>query len=149
MTEFKQLLMDVKDQYYRVILVNEENSEKYKKYCKENKIPVINLSAKLAELLSGLSEEERSMEAWDKLKDWMSSQKEPIIAFEAIDYLFSPEVGIIDPTKNFGYYSRDKQIIILFIRARKRNNLLIYSEEGNEDYAEMDISSNQGFVLGW
>ena len=148
MTDFIQLIKDVQDQYHRMILVNEENSEKYKKYCKSNNIPLINLSAKLAELLSDLSEEERSMEAWDILKDWMRGLEEPILAFEEIDYLFSPELGL-DPIKNFGYYSRDKQVIILFMRARKRNNLLIYSEEGNDDYREMDISSNEGFVIGW
>jgi len=149
MNELKQLLQDVKDQYHRVIIINEENAESYKKFCKDNKIQVLNLSTKLSELVANLSADEKPMEAWDKLKEWMSSLKDTILAFDNIDYLFSPEVGIIDPIKNFNYYSRDKQVIIVFIKARKRNNLLIYSEEGNEDYSELDITNNEGFVLGW
>jgi len=149
MIDFEQMLKDVKDQYYRLIMVNDDNSDEYRLYCKKHNIPIINLSAKFAELLNGLSDEEREMEAWDKLKDWMSSQKEPILAFDEIDYLFSPEVGIMDPIKNFCYYSRNKQIIILFIRARRKNSTLIYSEEGNEDYMEMDVSLNEGFLIGW
>jgi hypothetical protein len=27
--------------------------------------------------------------------------------------------------------------------------LLIYSEEGSPDYMELDISNNEGFVMGW
>jgi hypothetical protein len=149
MNPLKQLLQDIKDQYHRIIIINEEDADTYKKFCNDNKIQIINLSAKLSELTVNLPADEKTMEAWDKLKEWMSCQKDTILAFDNIDYLFSPEVGRIDPIKNFNYYSRDKQIIILFIKARKRNNLLIYSEEGNEDYIELDITNNEGFVLGW
>ena len=149
MTDFEQLLDDVKDQYYRLILVNDNDSEKYKLCCKEHDIPVINLSAKFSELLEGLSEDERAMEAWDKLKAWMISLEKPILAFDEVDYLFSPEVGILDPIKNFCYYSRNRQVIILFMRAKKKNNLLTYSEEGNEDYMAMDVSLIEGFLIGW
>jgi len=35
MNEFTQLIKNAKEQYNKVIIVNEENSEKYKSYCKE------------------------------------------------------------------------------------------------------------------
>src|SRR3989344_9514226 len=85
MNELKQLLQDVKDQYHRVIIINEENAESYKKLCKDNKIQVLNLSAKLSELIANLTTDEKPMEAWDKLKDWMSSLKDTILAFDNID----------------------------------------------------------------
>lgn len=149
MSDIDQILKDLKYQYHRVLIINEENSEEYKDFCRKNNIPLIDLSEKLSELISDLPIEEREMEAWDKLKDWLDSVKGDIVAFYNIDYVFSPEVGIIDPVKEFSYYSRSKKIVILFIKAKKKNNLLMYSEEGNQDYKEMDISNNQGFVLGW
>lgn len=149
MNELAQKIEDVKDQYHRVIIIRNTIADEYKKYCQENGIKIIDLSAKLAELTSNMPENVKEMEAWDKLKDWIDSLKDSIIAFDNIDYLFSPEIGIIDPIKEFNYYSRSKKIIILFINARRRNNNLIYSEEGNSDYKEMDISHNDGFVIGW
>lgn len=133
---------------YRLIIINEDNSENYKKYCLDNGIKLIDLSLKLSELLFEMTEEEKEHEAWDIFKEWMENQKDRVLAFYNIDYMFSPELGNLDPIKNFNYYSRDKQIIIIFINARKIGNLLLYSEEGLPDYNNMDISENN-FVLGW
>lgn len=133
---------------YKLIVINEKNSKDYKKYCQDNSIKTIDLSLKLSELLSELNEEEKEHEAWDIFKEWMETIEDPILAFYNIDYLFSPELGNLDPIKNFNYYSRDKQTIILFINARKRGNSLFYSEEGLPDFNNMDISEND-FVLGW
>jgi hypothetical protein len=72
-----------------------------------------------------------------------------VIAFDNIDYLFSEEVGKINPINTFNYLTRKRKVIILFIKAKRKNNLLIYSEEGNPDYMELDISNNEGFVIGW
>ena len=72
-----------------------------------------------------------------------------MIAFDNIDYLFSKEVGKINPINTFNYLTRKKKVIILFIKAKRKNNLLIYSEEGSPDYMELDISNNEGFVIGW
>jgi hypothetical protein len=149
MIDLKQVLEDIEYQdRSRVIIINENNSKIYKMFCKDNNIPIINLSEKLSELVSCLDDEEREMESWDSLKNWMSGLEDHIIAFDNIDYFFSPEVGTLD-INNFNYYSRNKKVIILFIHARKRNNLLIYSNESNPDYKEIDLSSNEGFVFGW
>lgn len=149
MNDLDRILNDAKEQYNKVIIINEDKSESYKDYCKKNNIPIYNLSVKLAELLQDIPKKDRDQEAADKLRAWFHDIKDKIVAFDNIDYLFSEEVGKINPINTFNYLTRRKKIIILFIRARKRNNLLIYSEEGSPDYMELDISSNEGFVLGW
>lgn len=145
-----KVLEKVKSHRNKVIIINEQNSQEYKEYCLENNIELIDLSLKLSELLSPLSKEGREQEAWDILKEWLESLKfKEVIALNNIDYMFSPEVGNLDPISNFNYYSRrTPQIIILFIDAKKRGNMLFYSEEGKPDYNEMEISMNE-FVLGW
>ncbi|MBU0460851.1 MAG: BREX-3 system P-loop-containing protein BrxF [Nanoarchaeota archaeon] len=150
MNEFTQLIKNAKEQYNKVIIVNEENSEKYKSYCKEHNIPIHNLSVKIAELLKNVPDEERDQETADKLREWFYQIDDEVIAFDNLDYLFSDEVGKINPIQFFNYKTRKKgAVVILFIRAKRRNNLLIYSEEGKPDYMELDISSNEGFVEGW
>ena len=149
MNDFERLLKDAKEQYNKVIIINEDVSDQYKKECKAKNIPLFDLSVKLAELLVNIPQNDRDQEAADKLRDWFHKIDEEIVAFENIDYLFSEEVGKINPINTFNYLTRRKKIIILFIRARKKNNLLIYSEEGSPDYMELDISNNEGFVLGW
>jgi hypothetical protein len=133
---------------YRVIIINQDNSAKYYDECKELNIKPINLSLKLSELLSGLSEEEKAQEARDILENYLESLNDDIIALDNVDYIFSPEVGNLNPVHNLNYYSRNNQIIILFLKARKIGDELIYSEEGLPDNNRMDISENK-CVLGW
>jgi len=150
MDVFEQSLEDLKNQYNRVIIINKEKSEKYKQILKSRGIKIINLSSKLSELLSGLSDEEKQMEAWDLLKNYVDGLSDEIVAFDDIDYMFSPEVGKLNPIVNFNYYSRKREInIILFINAKKRGNVLYYSEEGEKDHLDMDVSQNEGFLFGW
>jgi len=132
----------------RVIVINDEKSDIYKDYCKKNGIELIDLSLKLADLLSGLTDDEKGHEAWDKLSNDLKKLGRDVLALYNVDYMFSPEVGNLDPIENFNYYSRGNQMIILFIRAKKDVNHLIYSEEGLPDYNRMDTRKNQ-YVLGW
>ena len=152
MNDFKQLIEGAKEQYNKVIIVNDDDdSTKYKSYCKENQIPIYDLSVKLAELLEKIPKKIKHHEASDILKKWFKEQKDDVIAFDNIDYLFSQELGKNDLINYFNYKTRQNSdpIVILFIKAKKMNNLLIYSEEGKPDYIEIDISSNEGFVVGW
>ena len=52
----------------RVIIINQDNSNKYYDEFKELNIEPINLSLRLSELLSGLSQEKKENEAWDLTK---------------------------------------------------------------------------------
>ena len=100
-----KVLEKVKSHRNKVIIINEQNSQEYKEYCLENNIELIDLSLKLSELLSPLSKEGREQEAWDILKEWLESLKlKEVIALNNIDYMFSPEVGNLDPISNFNYY---------------------------------------------
>lgn len=154
MNDFGKLIENAKDQYNKLIIIKDERTtvhdpQFYKKYCLDNKISVYDLSVELAQLLLEIPKKDRDQEAADKLRDFFHNIESNVIAFENIDYLFSEEVGKINPINTFNYLTRKKKVIILFIKARKKNNLLLYSEEGSPDYMELDISNNEGFVIGW
>jgi hypothetical protein len=148
MDDIQQMLKQVSKQRNRVIIFHERCLEQVKDDLRVNEIKLIDISLKLAELLSSSTKEEKSHEAWDILCNWLENQNSKVLALFNIDYMFSPEVGTLDPIHNFNYYSRDKQIIILFIRAKRDSNHLEYSEEGRPDYNRMNISNNE-YVLGW
>lgn len=132
----------------RVIIINQDVSSKYLDEISEISLEKVDVSLKLAEILSGLPLEVKENESWDLLKEFLESLNKDILVLENLDYIFSPEVGNINPVENFNYYSRNNQLIIMFLKARKIGNDLIYSEEGLPDYNRMDISQNK-FVLGW
>ncbi len=154
MDDFGKLIENAKDQYNKLIIVNDDRTkvhdpDQYKKYCLDTKIPVYDLSVELAQLLLEIPKKDRDQEAADKLRDFFHNIDSNVIAFENIDYLFSEEVGKINPINTFNYLTRKKKVIILFIKAKRKNNLLLYSSEGSPDYMELDISNNEGFVIGW
>jgi len=154
MNDFGKLIENAKDQYNKLIIIKDERTkvhdpQSYKKYCLDNKIPVYDLSVELAQLLLEIPKKDRDQEAADKLRDFFHNIDSNVIAFENIDYLFSEEVGKINPINTFNYLTRKKKVIILFIKAKRKNNLLLYSSEGSPDYMELDISNNEGFVIGW
>ena len=154
MNDFTTLLASAKEQYNKLIIINDERTkahdpDSYKKYCFDKKIPVYDLSVELAQLLLEIPKKDRDQEAADKLRDFFHKIDSNVIAFEDIDYLFSEEVGKINPINTFNYLTRKKKVIILFIKAKRKNNLLLYSSEGSPDYMEIDISNNEGFVIGW
>lgn len=148
MDDIQQMLVRVDKQRNRVIIFHEKCLNELKNDLKANEIELIDISLKLAELLSSSTEEEKSQESWDMLCNWLENRNSKVIALFNIDYMFSPETGNLDPVHNFNYYSRDKQIIVLFIRAKRDSNYLEYSEEGRPDYNRMDISKNE-YVIGW
>lgn len=154
MNDFVALIESAKEQYNKLIIINDERTKShdpddYKKQCSELSIPILDLSTELARLLLDIPEKDRDQEAADKLRDLFHEIRSDVIAFDNIDYLFSKEVGKINPINTFNYLTRKKKVIILFIKAKRKNNLLIYSEEGSPDYMELDISNNEGFVIGW
>ena len=61
--------------------------------------------------------------------------------------MFSEELGNLDVISNFKYYSRNGNIIVLFINGKLIDNHLIYSEEGYSDYRSMDVSEVN--LVGW
>lgn len=148
MDDIQNMLERLDKQRNRVIIFNERCLEQFKLNIENNGIKLTDLSFKLAELLSLYTNEKKSHESWDTFVDWMESQNDNVLAFYNIDYIFSPEVGNLDPIENFNYYSRSKQRIILFIRAKRYSNYLEYSEEGKSDHHRMDISKNE-YVIGW
>ena len=132
---------------YKVILVN-QNKEEYFQESKDLNLKLININKELSELLSDCSSSQKKNESWEILKTYLENLDDDVLAIYNVDYLFSPELGCLNPVHNFNYYSRDKQVIVLFLNARKFGDKLIYSEEGNPDFNTMDISENE-FVLGW
>ena len=136
--------------HYNLIVINQDSKECIKE-CKSielNETIKINLNhILLNELLIGKTEEEKEFETWDYIKDFLKNLNYKIIIFYDVDFLFSPELGNLDVISNLKYFSRNGQIVILFIKGKLIDNNLIYSEEGYLDYRSMDISEVN--VLGW
>lgn len=136
--------------HYNLIVVNQESRECTKE-CKSlefGEIIKINLTEKLIdEILVDKTQKEKEYETWDTIKDFLNKLDSKIIVLYNLDYLFSPDLGNLDVINNFKYYSRNGQILILFIKGKLIDNHLIHSEEGYPEYRNMDISEVN--TVGW
>ena len=93
------------------------------------------------------TKEEKEHETWDFIKSYLDSLDFKILVLHNVDYMFSEELGNHDVIYDFKYYSRNGHVIVLFINGKLSNNHIIYSEEGNSDYKNMDVS--EVTVMGW
>ena len=136
--------------HYKLIVVNQESINCINE-CKSlifDDMVKINISEKLAgEILLDKTKEEKEFESWDLIKDYLRTFNSKLFILHDVEYMFSPELGNLDVINNFKYYSRNGHIIVIFIKEKLIDNHLIYSEEGNPDYRDMDVS--EVTVVGW
>jgi hypothetical protein len=136
--------------HYKLIVVNQESIDCINE-CKSlifDDMVKINISEKLAgEILLDKTKEEKEFESWDLIKDYLRTFNSKLFILHDVEYMFSPELGNLDVINNFKYYSRNGHIIVIFIKGKLIDNHLIYSEEGNPDYRDMDVS--EVTVVGW
>jgi len=136
--------------HYKLIVVNQESVDCINE-CKSlifDDMVKINISEKLAgEILLDKTKEEKEFESWDLIKDYLRTFNSKLFILHDVEYMFSPELGNLDVINNFKYYSRNGHIIVIFIKGKLIDNHLIYSEEGNPDYRDMDVS--EVTVVGW
>ena len=136
--------------HYKLIVVNQESIDCINE-CKSlifDDMVKINISEKLAgEILLDKTKEEKEFESWDLIKDYLRTFNSKLFILHDVEYMFSPELWNLDVINNFKYYSRNGHIIVIFIKGKLIDNHLIYSEEGNPDYRDMDVS--EVTVVGW
>ena len=136
--------------HFKLLVINQDSNELVDE-CKSldfDDMVKLNVTKLLTEnLLVDKTQEEKEYETWNYIEEYLDSRDFKILVLHDVDYMFSPELGNLDVISNLKYYSRYGHIIILFIKAKLRDNHLIYSEEGYSDYRDMDISEVN--VMGW
>ena len=135
--------------HYKLIVVNQEDKTSVNE-CKSLDFEHIKIdinSLLIEELLVGKTQEEKEHETWDYIKSYLDSIDFNILVLHDVEYMFSPDLGNLDVVNSFKYYSRNGHIIVLFIAGKLIDNHLIYSEEGYQDYRNMDVS--EVTVVGW
>ena len=148
----KEAIEDLKTgtKHYKLLVLNQESKE-YINECKsldfEGIVKIDVTKLLIEELLDNKTKEEKEHETWDFIKSYLDSLDFKILVLHNVDYMFSEELGNHDVIYDFKYYSRNGHVIVLFINGKLSNNHIIYSEEGNSDYKNMDVS--EVTVMGW
>ena len=133
---------------YKLIVANQDSMDCVKE-CELLDIPNIvklNMDKVLLEILEDKNDNERKFDSWDILLDFFNSINAELLVIYNVDYMFTPELGNHDIIKNFSYLSRTRKIL-LFVKGKVLGNNLIHSEEGFEDYKNMDVS--EVIITGW
>nr|WP_301868369.1 BREX-3 system P-loop-containing protein BrxF [Methanobrevibacter smithii] len=142
--------LQIGTKHYKLIVLNQESKDCINE-CKSldfDGVVKVDINRLLTEkLLDGKTKEEKEHETWDFIKSYLDSLDFKILVLHDVNYMFSEELGNLDVISNFKYYSRNGNIIVLFINGKLIDNHLIYSEEGYSDYRSMDVSEVN--LVGW
>lgn len=142
--------LQIGTKHYKLIVLNQESKDCINE-CKSldfDGVVKVDINRLLTEkLLDGKTKEEKEHETWDFIKSYLDSLDFKILVLHDVNYMFSEELGNLDVISNFKYYSRNGNIIVLFINGKLIGNHLIYSEEGYSDYRSMDVSEVN--LVGW
>ena len=133
---------------YKLIVANQDSMDCIEE-CESlniSNIVKLNMDEVLIDILKDKNNDERRLDSWDIIKEFLDSFDSDLLVIYNVDYMFTPELGNHDIIKNFAYYSRTRKIL-LFVRGKVFGNNLIHSVEGYEDYKKMDIT--EVLLIGW
>lgn len=100
---------------------------------------IINLSKELSKELMLVPKGERTFHVQDMLREIVSSAPTPVIVFDNIELLFSPDLQI-DPLRAFENLSRNKTLVVAWTGSFNGKQLT-WAEPGHPEYRVYDDRS--------
>lgn len=146
MEKLTELTEDSSKQHYHtlVIIVDSQRDEnkinEIIKFLLEKKWEVYDVDNQVLSMLDEISKDKIKIKIHEEIKKWVNSLNKKSILINA-NSLCSPSLGTKGVVPTFKYLFRDEKETIIFVDAKLRDNeTAYYSEPGNEDYQEYDLS---------
>ncbi len=138
--KLSELLEQAQNNYYKMLTVidNNHNADKLINTLTPKGWNAYDVTAEVIKMLEGLPEAKRKVRIGIKIKEWFLSLPDKIILYNT-SFLYSPELGRLNPIGAFKYKSRNKEIIVI-MEGQVSGNRLQYSEYGRPDHCDIDIS---------
>ncbi len=107
-------------------------------YLKSNGWEVYDVEEKVLEIAEDIPEDKIRLRIGKELRKWIKSLGNRIVLVNS-NILYSEQMDKIGPLSAFKYCMRNKEGI-LFLDAKLRGNVAIYSIPGRPDYSERELS---------
>lgn len=138
-----ELLKENSANHYKLLTIVGIDSEKERKiieYLQNKGWKVYDVEEVVLSLIEKIPEDKIRLRIGKLIKDWIRTVEGKIVLTNA-DILYSPQMARIGPYDAFKYSMRgDKREGVLFLHARLKGNVAIYSEPDREDYSERELN---------
>ncbi|MDI6723121.1 MAG: BREX-3 system P-loop-containing protein BrxF [Methanobacterium sp.] len=141
MENINDLLDENRKNWFKLLTIVGNNRLKEKKiinYLKKEDWQVYDVEEKIFELSDKIPPEKIKLRIGSEIKRWVKSLGDKSI-FINTSILYSEELGKVGPYGQFKYHMRGNKEGIIFIQARLRGNLAIYSTPDRLDYNETEL----------
>ncbi|KXS48592.1 BREX-3 system P-loop-containing protein BrxF [Halanaerobium congolense] len=142
MTHIDDLIKINRDSHYKLLtLVGSEENHKNNiiDYLKNNGWDVYDIEEVILDLVENIPENKIGLKIGDKIKEWLSDQKNKIVITNT-SIIYSPELNLINPVETFRYAMRGDKEAVIFIEGKMRDDKVIYSTPDKQDHKDIDIS---------
>lgn len=142
MTDIDTLIEENRTNHYKLLTIvgnNRSKIEKITDYLKNKGWEIYDVEKKVLEITEGMPENKIRLRIGTELKKWVKNLGNRIVLVNS-NILYSEQMDKIGPFSAFKYCMRGDKEGILFLDAKLKGNVAIYSIPGRPDYNERELS---------
>ena len=140
--KLRDLIRENETNHYKLLTIVGDNPPKVNliaKYLEKKGWTVYDVEDVVLKLVDNVPEDEIKLSIGLLIKKWVKSVENKIVLINT-DILYSEEMDQIGPFDAFKYLMRGDKEGVLFLNARLKGNLAIYSTPDRPDYSERELT---------
>lgn len=141
MTDIDTLIKENRSNHYKLLTIvgnNQAKIDNITTYLRTKGWEIYDVEKKVFEISEKIPEEKIRLRIGEELKKWIKSLGNKIVLINS-NILYSEQMDHIGPFSAFKYLMRGDKEGILFLDAKIRGNVAIYSIPGRTDYCEREL----------
>lgn len=136
------LLDENRTNHYKLLTLvgnNHPKTELILEYLKSKDWQVYDVEEKIFEISEGIPHEKIKLRIGREIKRWIRNLDNNIVLINS-NILYSEDMGKINPFNAFKYSMRSDREGVLFLDAKLKGNMAIYSTPDRPDYQEFELT---------
>lgn len=140
--DINTLLDENRTNHYKLLTIvgnNPPKADSILEYLKSNGWEVYDVEEKVFEISDGIPHNKVKLRIGREIKRWIKSLSRKVILINS-NILYSEDMGKINPFNAFKYSMRSDREGVLFLDAKLKGNMAIYSTPDRPDYQEFELT---------
>jgi len=140
--DIDSLIKENRTNHYKLLTIVGNNQSKIaniSEYLMKKGWEIYDVEEKVLEIVKNMPEEKIRLRIGTELKKWIKNLGNRIVLINS-NILYSEQMDKIGPFSAFKYFMRGEKEGILFLDAKLRGNMAIYSIPGRPDYCERELT---------
>ena len=140
--KIQDLIRDNKTNHYKLLTIVGDDPSKAAQiieYLKNTGWTVYDIEDIVLQIIEGIPEDDIKLSIGLLIKKWVKTVENKIVLINA-NILYSEDMDQIGPFDAFKYLMRGRKEGVLFLNARLKENIAIYSTPGRPDYSDRELT---------